>query len=127
MTSRLVCPFGRFELLCSTNGTILQWTIDFPDGSGVDDLGDRSISANRPEVQSFVIGDSTVLNISTTSLSPLTSLLEINNTIVALNETRIDCRQSISEMFSIVITTIRSGKLVLLSSHTPYCTQYVHL
>ena len=109
MTSRLVCPSGQFEVLCRTNGTILQWTIDFPDGSGFVDPGDLRISGTRPEVHSVVIRDSTVLLISRTSLSPLTSLLEINNTIVALNGTKIDCRQSMTEMFSIVVTVFGNG------------------
>ena len=91
VTPKLVCSFGQFELLCRTNSTILEWIIDFPDSSGVVDPGTWFISSTHPEVQSVVISDSTVLLISRTSLSPLTSLLEINNTIVALNGTRINC------------------------------------
>ena len=93
----LACPFGQFELLCETNGPIIRWTFHFPEGSGISitDQGDRLVSANNVNtsevVHSVVIENSTVLLISRTSLSPLTSLLEINNTIVALNGTRLGC------------------------------------
>ena len=111
MTSKLVCPLGRFNLLCSTNGAILEWTIDIPESSGIVDPGNQRIrNTTPPEVHSFVIRDSTFLLISRISLSPLTSLLEINNTIAALNGTRIDCTQSMTEMFSLVITIIGNGK-----------------
>ena len=111
VTSRLVCPFGHFELLCSTSGSIIQWTVDFPESSEVTDLGERFVSADHPEVQSVVIRDSqTLLLISRTSLSPLTSLLEISNTIVALNGTRIDCTTT-DGTESTVITVIGNGRI----------------
>ena len=112
--TRLVCPLGQFELLCSTDGTQMRWTVNFPDiidSEVVDPPGDQIIEAGSPEVQSFVIKDSAVLLISRTSSSPLTSLLGINNTIIALNGTRIECTQSMTEMFSTVITIIGNGKV----------------
>ena len=111
MTSRLVCPSGKFELLCNTSGRVLEWTIDpLPDGTGAVNPTTRFIvSANHSEVQSIVISDSTILLVSRTSLSPLISQLEINNTIVALNGTRIDCATQDGTV-STVITIIRNGK-----------------
>ena len=87
----------------------MRWHIDFPDGSDIVDLGDRFISADGPEVQSVVISDSTVLFITRTSELPLTSLLKMNNTIVALNGTRIDC-SSTDVMESTVVKIFGNGK-----------------
>ena len=109
LTSRLVCQSGQFELLCSTTGMSMRWTIDFPQSSGVP--GSQFIPANTSEVHSVVISDSTILFISITSLSPLTYLLEINNTLVALNGTRIDCI-SLEGTESTVLTVIGHGKTI---------------
>ena len=109
MTSTLVCPLGQFRSVCRTSGTAISWAIDFPDGFGVGDVDGQIVTTTGPESrQPFVIRDSSVLLISRTSLSPLTSLLEINNTIADLNGTRIECT-SIDGMETTVITIIGNG------------------
>ena len=110
MTSALVCPLGQFRLVCgTTSGTIIAWSIDFPDGIGVEDAGRQIISTTGPEsLPPFVIRDSSVLLISRSSLSPLTSLLEISTTIADLNGTRIECT-TIDGMETTVITIIGNG------------------
>ena len=112
MTSAaLVCPFRPFKLLCRTSATAISWTINFPDGFGVGDVDGQIVTTTGPESrQPFVIRDSSVLLISRTSLSPLTSLLEINNTIADLNGTRIECT-TIDGMETTVITIIGNGKI----------------
>ena len=108
--SRLVCPFSHFELLCNTTGQSLEWTIDFPNGLGVDDPTPKLVTKSEVQPIEIVISDSSVLLIMTrTSLSSLTSLLEINNTIFALNGTRIDCAWSGTAMFSTVVTIVGNG------------------
>ena len=116
MATALVCPFGQFESLCRTSGTALRWTIDFPDGIGVADPGDRIISATSSSPPPIVIKDSSILLISRTSLSPLTSLLEISNTIAGLNGTRIQCT-SIDGTETTVITIIGNGIILTCILH----------
>ena len=86
-----------------TNGTVIRWTFD--------DVDDRLISTTGSESLSpFVMRDSSVL-ISRTSLSPLTSLLEISNTTADLNGTRIEC-STIDGMETTVITVIGNGNYI---------------
>ena len=113
MTSTLVCPLGQFRLVCrTTSGTVIVWTINITDGTEVEDpavIGRHFITTTGPEsLAPIVIRDSSVLLISRNSLSPLTSLLEINNTIVDLNGTRIECT-TIDGMETTVITVIGNG------------------
>ena len=113
MTSAaLVCPFRPFKLLCgTTSGTAILWAIDFPDGIEVGDVDGQIVTTTSPENRPpFVIRHPAVLLISRTSLSPLTSLLEINNTIADLNGTRIECT-TIDGMETTVITIIGNGKI----------------
>ena len=112
MTTGLVCPFGQIELLCRTNGTVLQWHIDVPDGIGVLEVGTLVVPPVPPAtLQPVVIRDSTVLLISIISQSPLISLLEINNTFPELHGTRIVCVQSIERMSTTVITITGNGNV----------------
>ena len=118
MTSTLVCPLDQFELVCrTTSGTVIAWSIDFPDGIGVEDLGRQVISKTGLEsLPRFVIRDSSVVLISRTSSSPLTSSLEISSTITDLNGTRINCT-TIDGVETTVITIIGNGK-ILIKSHS---------
>ena len=111
MTPGLVCPFGHFEVSCRTlNGTVIAWDVTFPEAIAPD-IAKQPISLNDSQSeQSTVISDSSVLLISITSLSPFTSLLEINNTITALNGTTINCT-SIDGTDSLVLTVIGNGKI----------------
>ena len=111
MTSALVCPLDQFRLVCTTtSGTVIEWIADFPDG--VEDAGRQVISTTGPEsLPPFVIRDSSVLLISRTSLSPLTSLLEISTTITDLNGTRIECTTR-DGMETTVITIIGNGNIL---------------
>ena len=109
MTSTLVCPLGQFRSVCRTSGTAISWTINFPDGFGVGDVDGQIITTTGPESRPpFVIRHPAVLLISRTSLSPLTSLLEISNTITDLNGTRIECT-TIDGMETTAITIIGNG------------------
>ena len=111
MTAALVCPLGQFRLLCGTNATAISWTINFPDGTGVEGEGRQFITTTGPEsLPPFVIRHPAVLLISRTSLSPLTSLLEINNTISDLNGTRIECT-TIDRMETTAISVIGNGTI----------------
>ena len=112
MSTGLVCPFGQIELLCRSNGTVLQWDVDVPDGIGVREVGSQLVPPVPPAtLQPVVIRDSTVLLISIISLSPLISLLEINNTFPELHGTRIVCIQSMERMSTTVITIIGNGNV----------------
>ena len=119
MASTLVCPLGQFRSVCrTTSGTVIVWTINITDGIEVEDpavMGRQFISTTGPEsLPAIVIRDSSVLLISRTSLSPLTSLLEISNTIVDLNGTRIECT-TIDGMETTVITVIGNGIMLRYS------------
>ena len=114
MTTGLVCPFGQIELLCRTNGTVLQWDVDVPNGIGVMEVGSQFVPPVPPAtLQPIVIRDSTILLISIISQSPLISSLEINNTFPELNGTRIVCVQSMERMSTTVITITGNGNVYI--------------
>lgn len=96
-------------LLCSVAAgkTLLKWTITFPDRS-VPEERFVSSSGSTSSVAPLMVGQ-TEFQFLRTSLSPLRSIMEINNVTVELNGTIVECSSDGRVMSTNIINVIRSG------------------
>ena len=105
-----VCIGDQLKLTCSTNGNSLQWDISNPRimETGV---GDQPMSSTGPERFGPFVTSLGVFTFSRTSMSPLITVLEIDNITADLNETRVDCAHA-EGMSTTVIIVIHNGNLI---------------
>ena len=95
-------------LNCSTNETFLQWDITIPHRSRPPETRfftteglDRLTSLNITNVARF--------HFLRTSISPLISLITIENIAIGLNETRVECFYGGGVMETTIINVIENG------------------
>ena len=88
LSSVQVCPGGNTTLTCSTNGTLLIWSIALPNKQ----VTERFVSGmGSADSQIPLIIDQTTIYFLRTSTSPLISMITFTNVNVELNGTRVDC------------------------------------
>lgn len=107
-----VCLGGQLSLNCSTNETVLQWTIAIPQYQ-VPLL--RLISALNPtsiRVDPLHIVDVAEFHFLRTSISPrLVSMIQIENVTVGLNGTRVECSYGGEMNVTTIIKIIENGSV----------------
>ena len=95
----VICEGGQLELICTTNATFLQWTLQREQGEV---MHLRFISSSdHSQLTSVFSVNSTSINISRVSLQgmlPLVSRLFINNVTVGLNGSQVNCKEVGSTM-----------------------------
>ena len=109
-----VCPGGQLNLTCNTmsDQTSLTWNLTFPHRPGYE----------RRLILAGVISDSaspltvsqTVFKFLRTSVSPLISVMVIDNMSAILNGTRVECSYGGAVMSTNIINVIGSGMLIIL-------------
>ena len=92
-----VCLGDQLRLTCSTNDSALQWNL-FPPGHGVDDSNFNVIvsvgsSSGTVSPSEHVLNNNS-FRFSITSLSPLESLMLVDNVSANVNGTRVGCQSS---------------------------------
>ena len=107
----LGCRYDQLRLTCSTNDSVLTWTV-FP--PGVDDsgfdvivLGSGSVSPSE-----MVLNDNT-FHSSITSLSPLKSLMLVDNVSANVNGTRVGCQSPSNGQSITNINIIEDGNIII--------------
>ena len=106
--TEIVCIEDQLTLTCSTDGTALLWDVSNPRilETGV---GDQTISSTGRERLGPFVTRLGVFTFSRISISPLMSVLEIDNITADLNDTRVDCDR-MEGMSTAVVTVIQNGK-----------------
>ena len=124
-----MCIGGQLTLTCSTNSTGIAWTVQHPDM--VTGIGDQFITSSGPESLplNFTVTNFGGFQISRTSLSPLTSELQIDNAAAGLNGTTVDC-VVVEGKITTVISVIENGNLhfvleIIMVSIIIFCTGHV--
>ena len=114
-----MCPGGQLNLTCNTmsDQTALLWNMTFPHRPGYEQrlilAGDIADSASP-----FTVGQ-TVFQFLRTSISPLMSLMVIDNVSSILNGTRVDCSYGGGVMSTDIINVIGNGIYVFSTSLCP--------
>ena len=104
-----MCPGGQLNLTCNTmsDQTALLWNMTFPHHPGYEQ---RLILAGgiADSASPFIVGQ-TVFQFLRTSVSPLMSLMVIDNVSSILNGTRVDCSYGGGVMSTDIINVIGNG------------------
>ena len=109
--SAFVCLGDQLRLTCSTNDSALQWTLIPP---GVDDSGFNVIVLGPDGVSpSELVQNDNTFHFSITSLSPLESLMLVDNVSANVNGTRVDCRSSSNGESITNIIVIEDGNIII--------------
>ena len=106
-----VCPGDSLALNCSTNGTLLTWSIRFTFRSGTE----RRFfgTSGTADSQAPLIVNQTVFQFLRSSISPLSSTMIVDNVVVSLNETVVECSyEGITSETTIYV--IESGIIIIL-------------
>ena len=98
-----VCSGDQLNLTChpAPNETLLQWSLTIP-GRSVPELRFISSDGNTVSVAPLTIGQ-TVFQFIRISISPLTSVMVIDNVTTSLNGTRVDCSYGVGTTVIIVV------------------------
>ena len=103
-----MCLGGELTLNCSTNETLLQWTIAIPQYRGpvsvrfiTSDPQSDDVLPYLPDIARFLF--------LRTSISPLASMILIKNVTVGLNGTRVECSYGGEVMETTIINVLGNG------------------
>ena len=102
-----VCPGEQVTVTCSTNGSFIQWTV-IPSGADLGTGFTTVIYDLRDVSTSHLKVDQTDFQFSKTSISPLESLVVIDNVTFSLNGATLNCTHT-GGMTSTVINVIGNG------------------
>ena len=102
-----VCPSGQLNLTCNTTEQMLTWSITVPDRPGTER---RLILAGggADSALPLTIGQTT-FQFLRTLVSPLISIMVIDNVNTVLNGTRVDCLKEDGVMSTDIINVINIG------------------
>ena len=106
----LLCPEDQLELTCSSNDSeVIQWDVTHPHmRTGV---GSQFITSGGRE-EFTIVGSGAVYQFSKISISPLTSVLHIDNVNVNISGTMVKCYNSsrVAIIPTTVISVVENGK-----------------
>ena len=111
-----VCMGENLTLMCTTSETLLTWHVSIPNRHLVDTryIGSSDVGNNQPSVTI----DQTRIQFIRTSVSPLTSIVPIENLTARFNGTMVECLDS----ERILLTTIHVIKNGIYLYSSSYCT-----
>ena len=106
----LVCPGDQLVLTCGFNGTGVQWDVTYPNMST--GVGIQFISESGRDVLDPIVANGVVYRFSRTSISPLVSVLQIDNVNANINGTRIECYNNYRNemLLTTVINVVENGE-----------------
>ena len=112
-----MCLGGELTLNCSTNETLLQWTITIPQYRGPVSVRLITSDPQSDNVLPYLPGVAGFLFLRT-SISPLASMILIENVTFGLNGTRVECCYGGKVVETTIINVIENG-IIGITSHLP--------